>query len=52
MNQYEQLHERLKTCGGFETSLIHAWFNADGTNKARLEQAFKNTPFDLNPKNS
>jgi len=47
LTQHERLELRQKNCGGFEYRLIDAWYAADGGNKKRLEQAFKNTQFDL-----
>jgi len=47
MTQYERLSLRQTHCGGFERALIEAWFRADRTNKQILEEAFKNTQFDL-----
>ena len=47
MSQHERLEVKQKTCGGFEYRLIEAWYVADSGNKARLEEAFKNTQFDL-----
>jgi hypothetical protein len=38
---------RQTNCGSFELALITAWFKADNGNKARLQEAFKNTQFDL-----
>jgi len=43
----QKLELRMKNCGGFELHLIRAWFKADKQNKTRLEEAFKNTEFDL-----
>ena len=36
----QQLQKQLKHAGGFETSLIEAWFKADGDNQRRIEEAF------------
>jgi hypothetical protein len=47
MTQHERLSLRQVNCGTFEARLISAWFKADNGNKARLEEAFKNTQFDL-----
>lgn len=47
MTQHEKLQVRMVNCGGFEFRLIDAWFHADGNNKRILEEAFKNTNFDL-----
>ena len=47
MTQHEKLQLRQQNCGGFEYRLIEAWYSADTGNKARLEEAFKNTQFDL-----
>jgi hypothetical protein len=47
LTQHERLELRQKNCGGFEYRLIDAWYAADCGNKKRLEQAFKNTQFDL-----
>ena len=47
VSQGDRLHLRLNNCGSFEAALIGAWFKADSGNKARLEEAFKNTMFDL-----
>jgi len=47
MTQHERLEERQTHCGGFEYRLIDAWYAADNGNKARLQEAFKNTQFDL-----
>jgi len=47
MTQHEKLELRKKNCGGFEYRLIETWFWADASNKSRLEEAFKNTQFDL-----
>jgi len=47
MTQAERLDNRTKNCGSFELALIRAWFKADSGNKARLQEAFKNTQFDL-----
>tara|TARA_R100001460_G_scaffold92297_1_gene134148 strand:- start:532 stop:678 length:147 start_codon:yes stop_codon:yes gene_type:complete len=47
MTQHERLSLRQTHCGSFELALINAWFRADTGNKARLEEAFKNTMFDL-----
>jgi len=47
MTQHEKLELRQQNCGGFEYRLIDAWYAADSGNKARLEEAFKNTQFDL-----
>ena len=47
MTQHERLSLRQTHCGSFEFALIAAWFKADTGNKARLEEAFKNTMFDL-----
>ena len=45
-----RLYERRKTCGSFESSLIDAYLNADGSNSRILEEAFRGTRFDLLPK--
>ena len=47
MTQAQRLDNRMKNCGSFERTLIEAWFKADMGNKATLEEAFKNTQFDL-----
>jgi hypothetical protein len=47
MTQAERLDNRMKNCGSFEIALIRAWFKADKNNKRILEEAFKNTNFDL-----
>ena len=47
MTQHERLSLRQVNCGSFEEALISAWFKADNGNKARLEEAFKDTMFDL-----
>ena len=47
MTQHEKLSLRQVNCGGFERALIEAWFKADMGNKSTLEEAFKNTQFDL-----
>ena len=47
VSQYDRLSLRLNNCGSFERALIEAWFKADMGNKATLEEAFKNTNFDL-----
>jgi hypothetical protein len=47
MTQHERLSLRQVNCGTFEACLISAWFVADNQNKAILEEAFKNTQFDL-----
>ena len=47
MTQHERLSLRQVNCGSFEERLISAWFAADNGNKARLEEAFKDTMFDL-----
>ena len=47
MSQYNRLDLRTRNCGSFEKALIAAWFAADTGNKARLQEAFKNTQFDL-----
>ena len=47
MTQYERLSLRQTHCGSFEAALISAWFKADMINKKTLEEAFKNTSFDL-----
>lgn len=47
MTQAERLDNRMKNCGSFELALIRAWFKADIINKKTLEEAFKNTNFDL-----
>lgn len=47
MTQHEKLELRQQNCGGFEYRLIDTWYAADAGNKARLEEAFKNTQFDL-----
>mgnify|MGYP003113885338 CR=1 FL=1 len=47
MTQAERLDNRMKNCGSFEIALIRAWFKADKNNKRILEEAFKNTQFDL-----
>ena len=47
MTQQEKLELRQTHCGSFELALIEAWFKADMGNKAALEEAFKNTQFDL-----
>ena len=47
MTQHERLELRQQNCGSFEYRLIDTWYSADVGNKARLEEAFKNTQFDL-----
>ena len=47
MTQHERLELRQQNCGGFEYRLIETWYAADSGNKAILEEAFKNTQFDL-----
>ncbi len=47
MTQQEKLELRQQNCGGFEYRLIETWYAADSGNKAILEEAFKNTQFDL-----
>lgn len=47
MTQHDRLSLRLNNCGSFERALIEAYFKADMGNKATLEEAFKNTNFDL-----
>lgn len=47
MTQHERLSLRQTHCGSFEAALISAWFKADMINKDILEEAFKNTQFDL-----
>ena len=47
LTQHERLELRQKNCGSFEYRLIDAWYAADNINKKALEQAFKNTAFDL-----
>lgn len=47
MTQAERLSKKQEYCGGFEWKLIEAWYHADGNNKRILEEAFKNTQFDL-----
>ena len=47
MSQYNRLDLRTRNCGSFEKALIAAWFAADTGNKARLQEAFKDTQFDL-----
>lgn len=47
MTQQERLELRQQNCGSFEYRLIDTWYVADNGNKARLEEAFKNTQFDL-----
>ena len=47
MTQHERLGLRKTHCGSFERALIDAWFKADMINKNILEEAFKNTNFDL-----
>ena len=47
MTQAERLDNRTKNCGSFERALIEAWFKADMINKNILEEAFRNTNFDL-----
>ena len=47
MTQHERLSLRQTPCGSFEAALIEAWFKADMGNKKTLEEAFKNTNFDL-----
>ena len=47
MTQYERLSLRQTHCGSFERTLIEAWFKADMINKKTLEEAFKDTMFDL-----
>ena len=47
VSQYDRLSLRLNNCGSFEAALISAWFKADMINKNILEEAFKNTNFDL-----
>ena len=47
MTQHERLSLRQTHCGSFELALIRAWFKADKNNKRILEEAFKNTQFDL-----
>ena len=49
MTQHERLELRQQNCGSFEYRLIDTWYVADAGNKKRLEEAFKNTQFDLNP---
>ena len=49
--QFLWLEERQRFAGSFEYALIEAWRKASPTNKAILEEAFKNTPFNLKPKN-
>ena len=43
----DALYERRKTAGGFESALIDAYMKADGGNAKILEDAFKDTRFDL-----
>ena len=47
MTQHERLSLRQTHCGSFELALITAWFKADMGNKKTLEEAIKNTQFDL-----
>ncbi len=47
MTQAERLDNRTKNCGSFELALIRAWFKADSINKKILEEAFKDTMFNL-----
>ena len=47
MTQHERLELRQQNCGSFEYRLIDTWYVADAGNKKRLEEAFKNTNFDL-----
>ena len=47
MTQHERLELRQQNCGSFEYRLIDTWYAADSGNKARLEEAFKDTQFDL-----
>ena len=47
MTQYERLELRQQNCGSFERALIEAYFKADNINKKILEEAFKDTNFDL-----
>ena len=49
MTQHERLELRQRWAGSFEYRLIDTWYAADAGNKKRLEEAFKNTQFDLNP---
>jgi len=49
MTQHEMLELRQQNCGSFEYRLIDTWYAADAGNKKRLEEAFNNTQFDLNP---
>lgn len=51
-DQFDQLNKRMERAGSFEYALIEAWFKADGGNKTILEEAFKNTMFNLLPKES
>ena len=44
---YSRLRERQTFAGGFEYSLIEAFFKASQTNQALLIQAFKGTQFDF-----
>ena len=47
MTQHERLSLRQVNCGTFEACLISTWFVADNGNRAILEEAFKDTMFDL-----
>jgi hypothetical protein len=47
MTQYERLELRQQNCGSFERALIEAYFKADNINKRILEEAFKDTMFNL-----
>ena len=47
MTQHEKLSLRQTHCGSFERALIEAWFKADMINKKILEEAFKDTNFDI-----
>ena len=44
---YDRLRTKQKYCGGFEFSLIETYFKADGNNRRILEEAFRDTAFDL-----
>lgn len=46
-SQHERLAHRQTFCGGFMYRLIDTWYHADGNNKRILENAFKDTAFDL-----
>jgi hypothetical protein len=51
-SQYDKLSARQAYAGSFEYALIEAWFKADGGNRTILEEAFRNTRFNLLPKES